>query len=261
MTRTALVPLSIGLAAWSLMALDAHVEALPVPCSPTLWAIPLPVSLKLALVFNSASDLALGWILMIVAMMTPLVVAPLRHVCDRSFARRRVRSMLLFASGYMAVWMAAGAALAALALTLRWAVPDWRLCLALGLVVAVAWQVSPAKQWGLNRCHARPRLAAFGLAADRDALGFGLTYGASCVSACWPLMLLPLVMGHGHIWAMICIALFAFAERLERPSPLAWRWRGPGKALRIAAAQIRLARGRVCERLKPRSSYVLHGLV
>jgi predicted metal-binding membrane protein len=242
--RTSLVvPLSIGLAAWSLMALDAHVVALPVLCSPTLWAVPLSVSFDLALLFNSATDLALGWILMIVAMMTPLVLAPLRHVCDRSFARRRVRSMLLFAGGYMAVWMAGGGALAALALTLRWAVPDWRLCLALGLAVAVAWQVSPAKQWGLNRCHARPRLAAFGLAADRDSLGFGLAYGASCASACWPLMLLPLVMGHGHIWAMICVALFAFAERLERPAPLAWRWRGPDKALRIAAARVRSVSG------------------
>jgi hypothetical protein len=28
-----------------------------------------------------------------------------------------------------------------------------------------------------------------------------------------------------------------FAERLERPAPLAWRWRGTGKAWRIVLAQ------------------------
>ena len=246
MTRTAwVVPVSICLAAWLLMALDGRVLALPVLCSSALWAIPLPASFELALVFNSATDLALGWGLMLVAMMTPLVMAPLRHVYDRSLARRRARSMLLFAAGYIVVWMTAGAALAALALTLRWAMPDRRACLALGGLVAVAWQVSPAKQWCLNRCHAKPRLAAFGMAADRDALGFGLTLGASCAGACWPLMLLPLIVGHGHFWAMIGVTLFAFAERLERPASLAWRWRGPGKALRIAIAQVRLGYGRL----------------
>jgi len=35
-------------------------------------------------------------------------VAPLRHVRERSFARRRTRAMLLVVLGYLAVWMAAG---------------------------------------------------------------------------------------------------------------------------------------------------------
>jgi hypothetical protein len=39
---------------------------------------------------------------------------------------------------------------------------------------------------------------------------------------------------------MIAVTLFVFAERLESPGPLAWRWRGPGKALRIATAQARM---------------------
>jgi len=39
---------------------------------------------------------------------------------------------------------------------------------------------------------------------------------------------------------MLAVMLFAFAERLENAAPLAWRWRGPGKALRIIAAQARM---------------------
>jgi hypothetical protein len=95
----------------------------------------------------------------------------------------------------------------------------------------------------LNRCHRRPQLAAFGVAADRDAFNFGLTNGASCAGACWTLMLPMLLAGRG--WAALRHdrrTLFVFAERLERPAPLAWRWRGTGKAWRIVLAQAQTVR-------------------
>jgi predicted metal-binding membrane protein len=207
---------------------------------------PLSVSFDQALMFNPPAKLASGWALMIVAMMLPLVIAPLRHVRDRSFARRRMRAMLIFVAGYLAVWMAAGIGLQAMALAARWAVPAPLLCLGVAAAVAMGWQVSPAKQWCLNRCHRRPHLAAFGAAADRDAFDFGLTNGASCVAACWALMLLTLVVERGHLLGMVAVTLFVLAERLENPAPLAWRWCGPGKALPIVMAQARM-------RLAPRS--------
>jgi predicted metal-binding membrane protein len=230
-----------SLVAWLVLALDGSGLTLPVFCAAeTLWAAPLSVSFNLALVFNSPARIASGWGLMVAAMMSPLLVAPLRHVRDRSFARRRARATLLFVAGYMAVWMTAGVGLQAMALAARWAVPAPLLCFGLAAAAATLWQVSPAKQWSLNRCHRRPHLAAFGAAADRDAFDFGLTNGASCAGACWALMLLPLLAGHNHVLAMIAVALFVFAERLESPAPLEWRWRGFGKGLRITAAQARM---------------------
>lgn len=53
-------------------------------------------------------------------------------------------------------------------------------------------------------------------------------------------MLLTFFVEHAYLWAMLAISLFVFAERLESPAPLAWRWRGADKALRIAAAQTRM---------------------
>jgi predicted metal-binding membrane protein len=230
-----------SLVAWSVLALNGSGLTLPLFCSADmLWAAPLSVSFDLALVFNPPAQIASGWALMVAAMMLPLLVAPLRHVRDRSFARRRARAMLLFVAGYMVAWMIAGVGLQAMALAARWAAPEPLLCFGLAAAAAALWQVSPAKQWCLNRCHRQPHLAAFGAAADRDAFEFGLTNGASCVGACWALMLLPLLAGHGHFFAMIAVTLFIFAERLESPAPLAWRWRGPGKALRIVAAQARI---------------------
>ena len=238
---------SISLAAWSVLALDGHEVTLPAFCSAgTPWAVPPSVSFDLALVFGSPTRIASGWALMLAAMMFPLLMAPLRHLRDRSFARRRSWAMLLFVCGYAAAWMGAGVGLQAMALAARSGVLPPRVCLGLAAATAVGWQVSPAKQWCLNRCHRRPHLAAFGAAADRDAFEFGLTHGAACVGACWALMLLTLFVGNGHVPWMIAITLFIFAERLESPAPLVWRWRGPGKALRIATAQARM-------RLAPRN--------
>jgi predicted metal-binding membrane protein len=222
------------------LALDGNGLALPSFCSAEmLRAVPLSVSFDLAFVFNSSAQLASGWALMVAAMMSPLLVAPLRHVRDRSFTRRRTRAMLLFVAGYGAVWMIAGVGLQATALTAQWAASAPLVYLSL-TAVAILWQISPAKQWCLNRCHRRPHLAAFGAAADRDAFNFGVTNGVSCAGACWALMLPMLVAGQGHVFGMIALALFVFAERLETAVPLEWRWRGPGKAWRIISAQARI---------------------
>jgi predicted metal-binding membrane protein len=84
---------------------------------------------------------------MLAAMMLPVVAAPLRHVRDRSFARRRARAMLLFILGYFAVWMAAGVVLQLVGLTALSVLPLPLPWLGVALALGVAWQVSPAKQW------------------------------------------------------------------------------------------------------------------
>lgn len=235
------VPASISLAAWSMLALGGSELTLPGFCSAaTLWAAAPSLSLDLALALNSPAQLAADCALMFAAMMSPLLVAPLRHVHDRSFVSRRPRAMLLFIAGYATVWMITGVTLQAIVLTALWAAPAPLLRLGVAAAAAMLWQVSPAKQWCLNRCHRQPQLAAFGAAADRDTFVFGLTNGAACAGACWALMLLTLFVGHAHLLAMIIVTLFVFAERLESPASLAWRWRGAGKALRIIATQTRM---------------------
>lgn len=228
---------AVSLAAWSVLALGGGEFASAAFC---VAGASSPDSFDLAMALNAPARLASGWALMVAAMMAPLVVAPLRHLRDRGLARRRGRAMLLFVGGYATVWMTVGVGLRTVALAVRWAVPMPLICLGLAAAAVTVWQVSPARQWCLNRCHRHPHLAAFGMAADRDAFHFGLSHGAACAGACWALMLLPLVVGQGHILAMLAVTLFVFAERLERPAPLAWRWRGPGKALRIAVAQARI---------------------
>ena len=69
------------------------------------------VSLQMLLAMNPPSSMAAGWALMLVAMMSPTLIAPIGHIFERSFKSRRARSVTLFVVGYAASWMAAGGVL------------------------------------------------------------------------------------------------------------------------------------------------------
>jgi predicted metal-binding membrane protein len=202
--------------------------------------MPLPVSFQMLLAMNPPAPLAAGWALMLVAMMAPVLIAPVRHIRLRSFAHRRGRSIVLFIAGYAAIWMALGAVLLAMELAVSLFAPQSYLPAAGVVVIALVWQASPIKQRCLNRCHAHTELAAFGAAADFDALRFGMTHGIWCAGSCWALMLFPMLLPRGHVAAMAAVAVLIFGERIELPMPPCWRWRGLGKALRIVAAQARI---------------------
>jgi predicted metal-binding membrane protein len=227
----------ISAAAWIALVIEPGGAAFPSHCSPKMLARTLPsMSLELPETLEPIASLAFGWALMLAAMMGPLVAAPVRHVRDRSFARRRTRAVALFGFGYVAIWMAAGVMLLALATAVRLIAPESSV-MPLGTLIAAIWQCSPLKQRCLNRCHARSEVAAFGPAADVDALRFGLTHGVWCAGSCWALMLLPLLVSRGHVAAMAAVALWLLAERLDRPMPPRWRVRGVGKAARLVIAR------------------------
>lgn len=197
-------------------------------------------SFQMLLTMNPISALAGGWALMLVAMMSPTLMSPIHHVRERSFKRRRARSVALFVVGYAAVWAAAGGVLIAATLTLSLLAPQSYLPAVAAGVIAFVWQCSPVKQRCLNRGHNHSELAAFGIAADVDALRFGLTHGVWCVGSCWALMLLPMLLREGHFAAMAAVTFVMTGERLERPGSPNWRLRFPGKLVRILVARTRI---------------------
>lgn len=199
-----------------------------------------PASFQMLLAMNPISSLMTGWTLMLVAMMSPTLIAPVRHVIERSFKRRRARSVTFFVIGYAAIWMAAGGVLLAAVLMLNVLVPQSYLPAVVVGIIAVVWQCSPVKQRCLNRGHNHRELAAFGTAADLDALRFGMTHGVWCALSCWALMLLPMLISEGHFAAMAVVTYVMTSERLDHPKPLSWRLRFPGRLMRIAVAQTRI---------------------
>jgi predicted metal-binding membrane protein len=197
-------------------------------------------SLQMMLAMNPVSSLAAGWCLMLIAMMLPTLFAPICHIIERSFKRRRIRAVTLFLVGYAVIWIAAGFVLIAVMLLLNLLMPQ-SIVPAVGVgIVAVLWQCSPVKQRCLNRGHNHKELAAFGIAADLDALNFGLTHGVWCVASCWALMLFPMLLSQGHFAAMAIVTYVMISERLEQPRPLSWRLGFPAKLLKIVLARFRI---------------------
>lgn len=237
--------LLITAASWALLLADqSPMLMLAHGPAASCEAMPFSASLQMLLAMTPPASLAAGWALMLLAMMSPIVIPPLYYIRLRSFTNRRARSTALFLAGYIAIWMLAGSVLLAIELAVNLLAPQSYLTAAAVVLIALVWQFSPIKQRCLNRCCAYPVLSAFGVAADFDALRFGLTHGVWCAISCWALMLGPMLLQRGHVMAMALVTLLIFSERLEGPAPLCWRWRGFGKASRIviAQAQMRLQR-------------------
>jgi predicted metal-binding membrane protein len=155
-----------------------------------------------------------GAVLMVAAMMTPALAGPLLHLWYRSLSRHRWRAIALFVTGYLAIWTMAFALLIATSIVLLSLAPS---TLAVGLVVGLvglAWHFSAARSVCLARCHSRPRLSIFGMAAVADPLLYGFTHGTWCVTTCWAVMLLPLCLSEAHMPIMAAGAMLVASERL-----------------------------------------------
>jgi predicted metal-binding membrane protein len=214
------VLLAASAAGWALLLL-AQSQALVVPalCLSASSAGGWWESVRATLAFNPPERLALGWLVMLLAMMPLLLHRPLAHIWHRSLVQRRVRATALFVLGYTLVWLAAGAVLMLAAFGMSASDAGMP---AFAMLVALVWQVAPFKQRFLNGCHRQPHVAAFGFAADADALRYGVTHGAWCVGSCWALMLLPLSAGSWHLPAMLAVSLVMMTERYRRPRLARW---------------------------------------
>ncbi len=190
--------------------------------------------------FTSPMGFLTGWGLMVVAMMAPLLIPALRHAFARSLPRRRRRAVALVTVAYVATWTAGGVGLVALAGGVR-ALTGADVAILGGLAVAVLWQAAPLKQRCRNRRAGHPPLAAFGRAADLDALRFGATHAVWCFGSCWALMLIPLLVPEWHVGLMVLVTLWIWSEQLESPATPAWRLSVPLRALHIARARVRSA--------------------
>jgi predicted metal-binding membrane protein len=160
-------------------------------------------------------------LLMVAAMMLPLAMPAADHVVRRSFSYRRHRSTFLFLAGFIFLWLAANAALAALGLVLGagMSADGLRGLTAVSWGLAAAWQLTPARARAHDRCANARALAAHGVAADYDCLRFGLAHGSRCALLCLPLMLPFAIMDHGTM-PMAAVFAIQLADR-ARPRPQA----------------------------------------
>lgn len=213
----------VGLVASSMLGIHADLPSICV-ASEQLSLSAVVASSRFFIATNPTGTLALAWLTMLIAMMTPLLALPLSHVHASSLADRRLRASTGFLLGYFGVWLFAGYPLLAVAIALRLLAGNASAALMTACLLALIWSASPMQMAAQNRAHRLRRIGLFGLAADRDCLAFGATLGGWCLASSWPWMLVPLFVAHTHLAAMFGVAIILMAERLRGPGPLRWRF-------------------------------------
>ncbi len=165
------------------------------------------------------------WLMMLVAMMSPLLIGPIRHLWRSSLSRKRWLAIVSFLISYVAIWMLAGLVLMlSVRLLQLLMIDEWFAVPGIALVLLMIWQVSPWKQASLNHCHWTPRIYPFGLTFVGDCLRYGMVAGFWCIGGCWSLMLLPLTIP----WAPVSFSLMAvielilMIERYQPSRPAVW---------------------------------------
>ena len=183
-----------------------------------------------------------AWLIMLAAMTPVLLAEPLGVVWSRTLARRRCDGAALFVAGYLAIWMAAGVGLTAVAVMITTAAGSSSLAaFALAVAAAGLWRLTPAWRRCLELCHLQPHLNAVGRSAGLSRLRYGADIGLWCVGACWPLMLAPLLAGRWHIQAMAAAYAVMLADRYLGPWPLSDVGTTVSSLIQRAAQPARLA--------------------
>jgi predicted metal-binding membrane protein len=159
------------------------------------------------------------WVVMMAAMMFPSLAPTV--VLYARMTRDRI-APLLFTSGYLMIWGAAGAA----AFALCWAAGDvlaWdragRWIAGGTLLAAAVYELTPLKDLCLSKCRSP---LGFLLGAWREgragALQMGAKHGGWCVGCCWALMASLFALGVMSIAWMAAVAALIAVEKL-----LPWR--------------------------------------
>jgi predicted metal-binding membrane protein len=162
------------------------------------------------------------WIVMMAAMMFPSI-APTAALYARMTRERSPLRPLLFTTGYLLTWAAAGLAAFALAATagasalgdvLAWDRAG-RWVAGATLLVAALYELTPLKEACLGKCRSP---LGFLLGSWREgwsgALRMGARNGAWCVGCCWALMLSLFALGVMSIAWMAFIAGLIAVEKL-----------------------------------------------
>lgn len=164
-----------------------------------IWVAPLVAAAWIAMVLlpmgHALPAFVPGWTLMVIAMMVPTVLRPMRRLAQGSSSRAAE-----FLSGYVVVW-------------------------ALISLPAFAIMTALSHAWLLGL----GTVLVGSLATDAPAFRAGMFQGAWCVRACGPLMVvtmaaamaLPAVAG---VVLMAAVTAFMIWEKSPRFSEVALRW-------------------------------------
>jgi len=171
-----------------------------------------------------ATLFALGWMLMIVAMMLPTSI-PLVATFSALVRSRPERPALVAAviAGYVVAWSGFGIVAWLLDRVVHagvdatpWLAAHPELIVGATLLVAGAWQFSSLKYRCLDECRSPLGFVVNRWRGDRprrEAFAMGIAHGAFCVGCCWSLMLLMFGLGLGSLLWMLGLGAVMAIEK------------------------------------------------
>ena len=160
------------------------------------------------------------WVVMMGAMMFPSV-APTVALYSRMTRERSPLSPLLFAAGYLLIWVGAGALAFAVAVAggrIAGDVLAWdragRWVAGTTLVIAAVYELTPLKDVCLGKCRSPLGFLLGSWRGGRvGALQMGAKHGAWCVGCCWALMASLFALGVMSVAWMACVAGLIAVEK------------------------------------------------
>ena len=165
------------------------------------------------------------WVVMMGAMMLPSV-APTVALYSKLKHTRTIGAPLLFTSGYLLVWSAAGLLVYLLATVgaplfgdaLAWNRAG-RYVAGVIVLLAAAYELTPLKDVCLGKCRTP---LGFLLGSWRDglsgAVNMGVRHGAWCLGCCWALMASLFALGvMSVVWMAVVAGLIAFEKLIPSP--------------------------------------------
>jgi predicted metal-binding membrane protein len=179
-------------------------------------------------VVQSGLGWAVGWLAMATAMMVPAALPAVRALALTVSPRRRQRTIALFVSSYLIVWLLFGMVAVAFVALLRDALAVGVTTIAAtALVAAATWELTPWRRRSLRACQTVTLLSA-GRHVSRACARAGLRHGALCAVGCWAVMLaMAASMSIGLLW-MSLLAVLMLVEHATAS------WRQPGLPVAIA---------------------------
>jgi predicted metal-binding membrane protein len=187
------------------------------------------------------------WTVMMVAMMLPTAL-PMLAAYERALGGHPSRrsSVVIFAAGYLVVWIAFASA----ATGAQWLLHDRALTNGMGvlldpwlvsvvLIVAGIFEFTPIKMAMLGSCRTPLGFLATEWRDGRSgALRMGVAHGRLCLGCCWALMLLLFVLGVMNLLWVLALSVLIALEKLTQSSAVP---RFAGGALIVSGITVYLA--------------------
>lgn len=158
------------------------------------------------------------WFTMVLAMMLPLMIIPVRAAAFGSLWRRRNWAIGTFLASYLSVWIVAGAAWLLFDAFLRGThAAESRWVIGAGFLAAAVWQSTAPKRRLSAACHRTRPLAPDGWPAHRDCLCFGADHGIHCIGNCGALMLAAMLSPLHQVMMLVAEFLLLYERYRARP--------------------------------------------